>query len=101
VNAGRTDLGVSVSGPLRFDSIHAMEPIDPDATDTFTQAFPLAGKSYQRIVAAIQRGTLPNRRVGRGYRIADCDLLAWRERIHTDGVSPSTDRVAPGCGWRW
>jgi hypothetical protein len=69
-----------------------MEPIDPDATYILMQPLLLSGVSYQRFVAAIQRGTLPNRRVGRTYQIGGRDLLVWRGRTLVDSVSPSTGR---------
>jgi hypothetical protein len=53
-----------------------MEPIDPDAVYTLTQAHPFSGVSYARLVAALERGTLPSRRTGPAYQIAGRDVLA-------------------------
>jgi hypothetical protein len=73
-----------------------MEPIEPDAVYTATQALPLSSVSYARFVAALERGILPNRRMGRAYQIAGRDLLAWRERIRAGTEMPSPERVVPG-----
>jgi hypothetical protein len=74
-----------------------MEPIDPDAIYTLTQAFPLSGVSYARFSAALSRGDLPSTRSKRwAYQIRGSDLMTWRDRVHGEWPEPPESQTSPG-----